>query len=137
MKRRLTFELSGPERVRSNERLAVTTDDGELRTEMIEGLKVSVPAAELRDLCIKQADFHRERAGFYGDKVKALEGVPSNAAQDYSGQDPKQQMHAKLVEHENATRELVFIGDHLKATEEYLLTTTDLQRLGIVRPRVF
>jgi hypothetical protein len=29
---------------------------------MIEGLKVTVEAAELRGLCIKQADFHRKRA---------------------------------------------------------------------------
>lgn len=102
---------------------------------MIEGLKVTVKTAELRDLCIKQADFHRKRAAFYADKVQALEGIPSNAAQGYSGQDPKQQMEAKLTEHENATRELVFIGDHLKDGEEYLLATADLQRLGIVRHR--
>lgn len=100
---------------------------------MIEGLKVTVKAAELRELCIKQADFHRQKAAFYADKVQALAGIPSNAAQGYSGQDPKQQMQAKLDEHENATRELVFIGDHLKEGEEYLLAATDLARLGIVR----
>lgn len=102
---------------------------------MIEGLKVTVKAAELRDLCIRQADFHRQRAVFYAEKVQALEGIPSNAAQGYSGQDPKQQMQSKLTEHDNAVRELVFIGDHLKEGEEYLLAATDLARLGIVRQR--
>ena len=100
---------------------------------MIEGLKVTVKGTELRELCIKQADFHRERAGFYAEKVQALAGIPSNAAHGYSGQDPKQQIQAKLDEHQNATRELVFISDHLVTGEDYLLAATDLQRLGIVR----
>jgi hypothetical protein len=103
---------------------------------MIEGLKVTVAATELRELCIKQADFHRRRAAFYEEKEKALEGVPRQQA-GYSGQDPLQQMQAKRSEHENAVRELVFIGDHLKDGEEYLLAANDLQRLGIVRRHVF
>ena len=103
---------------------------------MIEGLKVTVPGPELRDLCMKQAEFHRERAGFYSTKAQALEGVPSNGPH-YSGQDPRQQMQSKLAEHENATRELEFIAAHLIDSENYLLAAQDLQRIGIVRRHVF
>lgn len=100
---------------------------------MIEGLKVTVHGDELFSLCMEQADFHRQRAAFYADKVRALEGVPSNASNGYSGQDPMQQMQAKLNEHKNAMCELQFIGAHVVRTEHYLLSSVDLQKIGIVR----
>ena len=103
---------------------------------MIEGLKVTVPGPELRNLCLTQAAFHSERADFYSSKAKALEGVPSNGP-SYSGQDPQQQMKTKLQEHENAKRELEFIAAHLLDAENYLLAAQDLQRIGIVRRHVF
>jgi hypothetical protein len=101
---------------------------------MIEGLKATVQGDELRQLCIKQADFHRQRSAFYETKEQALEGVSSQGSVGYSGhRDPRDQMQQKKLEHDNSARTLVFISDHLKPGEEYQLDFNDLATIGIVR----
>ena len=113
---------------------AVTHDDGNRRGIMIQGLKVTVKASELRALCQKQAALHEDRAAFYKEKAKALEGMQSNGPNyGTTGQDPRQQMLAKQTEHQNAFHELEFVAEHLTVGEEYLLDSADLRRLGIIR----
>jgi hypothetical protein len=99
---------------------------------MIEGLKVTVNADELRGLCIAQASFHRERAIAYAENLKNLEDAEIEGMQ-YSGGDPKNALRDKQSQHENSANELRFIADHLKAGEEYLLDQSALMKLGIAR----
>lgn len=99
---------------------------------MIEGLKVMVNGTSLRSLCEEQAAFHDGRARFYEQKAVALQGVPSQNP-GYTGMDPQSQMKVKQAEHENARRELEFIGRHLLPQEMYLLGEADLRKIGIRR----
>jgi hypothetical protein len=99
---------------------------------MIEGLKVTVNANELRELCMAQASFHRDRATTYAENLKNLEDAEIEGMQ-YSGGDPKKALRDKQTQHENSANELRFIADHLKAGEEYLLDQAALVKLGIAR----
>lgn len=98
----------------------------------IEGLKVTIDGVELRSLCIQQADFHKSRASTYAEQSRNLEGAEIEGMH-YSGGDPKKALKDKQAEHENKHRELMFIADHLKLDEEYLLDRSALAEIGVIR----
>ena len=52
---------------------------------------------------------------------------------NYSGGDPKRSLKSKLEEHESEAGEMDFIAAHLNLTEQYLLDSMALARLGITR----
>lgn len=101
---------------------------------MIEGLKVTVSGTELRELCMKRAAHHRERAKVYeGQRISMeqneIEGM------NYSNGDPKRVLKDKWTEHESEAAELEFIAEHLVPVESYLLDAPALAKLGIARSR--
>lgn len=98
----------------------------------IEGLKVTVAGPELRELCSKQAEFHRERADAYAAQHKNLQEAQIEGMA-YSNGDPKKALADKQAEHENKARELTFIGDHIKQDAEYLLDRSALAEIGVIR----
>lgn len=106
---------------------------------MIEGLKVTVAGSEVAELAMKQASFHRERQAFYQGQLDLYAGQPQQMSgiQYSSMQDPKQAAQQKHSEHENKALHLEFIAAHLRADEQYLLTSQDLQVIGVVRERGF
>lgn len=102
---------------------------------MIEGLKVTVTGHEVAELARKQAAFHAGRAEFYNQQLalyaNQLQGAPS--LQAYSNQDPRQAAQSKATEHQSKQEHLLFVADHIKVGEDYLLGDRDLKTLGIVK----
>ena len=101
---------------------------------MIEGLKVTVKGDELRTLCLKRASHHQERSAVYSQQVDSMrasniEGMP------HTNGDPVSALNSKKQQHESEAEELIFIADHLKLMEEYLLDSAALQKLGICKSR--
>lgn len=101
---------------------------------MIEGLKVTVKGTELRDLCLKHAEYQRQRAKVYADQTASMEANEIEGM-NYSGGDPKKQLRDRHDHHESEAGELQFIGEHLNLTEDYLLERSDLLKLGICKGR--
>ncbi|TAN03148.1 MAG: hypothetical protein EPN36_14215 [Rhodanobacteraceae bacterium] len=99
---------------------------------MIEGLKVTVEGVELRELCIKQAEFHEQRRDKYAASAQTLGDVVPEGA-NYSGGDPKKALADKVSQHDNSARELRFIAAHIVPHESYLLDNLALVKLGISR----
>jgi hypothetical protein len=99
---------------------------------MIEGLKVTIATKELRELCLKQAEFHAQRQVTYAENAKNLEDAEIEGM-NYSGGDPKKALRDKETQHANSAAELRFIADHLAPDETYLLDGSALTRLGITR----
>ncbi len=97
---------------------------------MIEGLKVTIVGTELRDLCAKRADHHRERSKAYAEQIVSMERNKVEGM-NYSGGDPMQALTDKKSQHDGEAGELDFIAEHLQATEQYLLGRDDLHKLGI------
>ena len=100
---------------------------------MIEGLKVTVKAEELRDLCIKRADHHESRAAVYEKQVAEMKRDRVEAAPFTNG-DPVAALESRRETHASEGKELRFIADHL-AAGEYLLGKEDLHKLGITASR--
>lgn len=99
---------------------------------MIEGLKVTIGGTDLRELCRKRAEHHRQRAKVYADQKASLE-ENEIGAMTYSGGDPKRALQDKQAQHEAEAGELDFIADHLVVGEQYLLDASALSKLGIAR----
>ena len=102
---------------------------------MIEGLKVTVNAEELRGLCVARAKHHRERARAYGEQVASFDAAQLETRSQYTGKNPREALRDKQREHLDDASELDFIGAHLKADEEYRLEREDLRKLGIAKDR--
>lgn len=101
---------------------------------MIEGLKVTVKGAELKELCFNRANHHAGRAAVYEGQVQAM--VDNNIeATGNTGGDPIKALRDKQSQHACQCEELTFIAEHIDLTESYLLEDRDLQRLGIVSQR--
>ncbi|MNZ96637.1 hypothetical protein D3C78_1158390 [compost metagenome] len=101
----------------------------------IDGLKVTIAGAELRDLCLKQAAFHAERGAKYAEQHRGLEAAQVEGMH-YTGGDPKKALQDKQLEHENKHRELTFIADHLSLSDDYLLDRKALAEIGVIRSHV-
>ena len=102
---------------------------------MIEGLKVTVTGHEVAELARKQAAFHAGRADFYNQQLALYASQPQGnpSLQMYSNQDPRQAAQSKAAAHQSKRDHLLFIADHINATEDYLLESRDLQTLGIIK----
>lgn len=99
---------------------------------MIEGLKVTIVGTELRDLCAKRAEHHRQRAKVYAGQEASMEENEIEGM-TYSNGDPKRVLKDKREQHESEAGELDFIAAHLIADEQYLLDSSALAKLGISR----
>ena len=101
---------------------------------MIEGLKVTIVGTELKELCAKRADHHRNRAKVYAGQKASME-ENEIGEMSYSNGDPKRVLKDKQEQHESECGELDFIAAHLVPTEEYLLDGAALCKLGIAKSR--
>lgn len=99
---------------------------------MIEGLKVTVNGAELRDLCAKQAGFHEGRRATYASNAKNLADAEIEGMA-YTNGDPKKALRDKETQHANCAAELHFIAEHIDTAETYLLDDAALRKLGITK----
>ena len=99
---------------------------------MIKGLKVTVAAAELREICLKQAEYHDQRRATYAENMKNLVNAEIEGM-NYSSGDPKKTLREKETWHADCAAELRFIADHLDPGEAYRLDGADLVKLGIMR----
>jgi len=105
---------------------------------VIEGLKVTVTGHEVAELARKQAEFHASRAEFYNQQLAMYANHQQEAPSlMYSNQDPRQAAKSKATEHQAKQEHLLFIADHIKVDEVYLLGDSDLWTLGIVKQRGF
>lgn len=100
---------------------------------MIEGLKVTVKAAELRQLCKDRAAHHADRAIQLKEQAKQASALELESV-NRSGGDPATEFERRQKEHEANADEMRFIAEHL-AEDDYRLDLGDLQRLGVVRSR--
>ncbi len=98
---------------------------------MIEGLKVCIPTAELRELCIANAEFHRERTAKYEAQINNLKAAQVEGMK-YTNGDPIESLTERKDEHEAGEIEMRFIAKYLKEGEEYLLDRDELLSLGMV-----
>lgn len=98
---------------------------------MIEGLKITVPGTELKELCLKQSAHHKSRAEFYTKQRDTMAEVGITDENSLSNVSPKRQINDKVKEHMILADELKFIAEHLIESEQYLLDRGDLIRLGL------
>ncbi len=101
---------------------------------MIEGLKVTIPAEDLRELCLSAARYHAERAAAYRlqvDSLKLAQVEPMN----YTNGNPIETLTERLDEHEDAETEMNFLAKYLRAGEDYLLDRSEVAELGFAERR--
>ncbi len=97
---------------------------------MIEGLKICIPTADLRELCLAAADYHAERAATYAQQIENLKGA-SIEPMNYTGGNPVEALSDGYNQHQNEEVELRFFAKYLKEGEEYLLSREELASLGL------
>lgn len=103
-------------------------------TQVIEGLKVTVGGKEVAELATKQAKFHTERAAFYAKQVELYAGIQGGGGSlTTSHQDPKEAAQHKRQEHQGKADHLIFIAGHVKADAEYLLDSSALSTIGVLK----
>jgi hypothetical protein len=95
---------------------------------MIDGLKVTIKGSELKELCLKQSQYHRNRADALQKQIDAgvAEDDPScsNFRRD-AGQRKKNEMESASL--------MRFAAEHFDATAEYLVAFSDLSNIGVER----
>lgn len=97
---------------------------------MIEGLKVTIGGEELRKLCYQRSAHCDAQADKAGAQAQEIEDLGSTG---YTNGDPARALKDLQERYRRQAREMTFIGDHIKTSEEYLLTDQDLNKLGITR----
>lgn len=105
---------------------------------MIEGLKVTVPGAEVKRLLEKKAEHHRLRASEYQAVVDryAAAGITSDDDNKLSSQrDPVSEARSGVKRHQERERENLFLARWVNTQQAFLLDTTDLNRLGVLESR--
>jgi len=89
---------------------------------MIEGIKVTVSASELKSLCRQEAEYHEHRAVQLGKQLEAGLGALRQSA-------GSRQQHEK-----NQAAVMRFAAEHVEVGDvHYLLTLSDLETLGVWR----
>jgi len=99
---------------------------------MIEGLQVTVKAAEVAMLCHARANHHHDRATKYAEQIASAEAAKLEGM-DYTSGDPVRAYKEKMAQHTNDAAELEFYAEHLEPSEVYRLKHDDLRKLGIVK----
>lgn len=108
---------------------------------MIEGLKVTIPGKIVQELLEQKAAHHDSRTKFYRDqeeKLKAagIETAPEHAKFSSSNNaNPVKEAQDSVTRHENNAREARFLAKHVDVGERFLLSSTDLVNLGVLRSR--
>ncbi|BCM89067.1 hypothetical protein IAD21_00910 [Abditibacteriota bacterium] len=98
---------------------------------MIQGLKVTIPGAELRQLCEARATHHKERQAVYEQQIASMEENKVEGM-NYSGGDPVRALKEKREQHQQLADEMAFTATHVDVNESYLLDRGDLERIGVI-----
>lgn len=98
---------------------------------MINGLQVTISGEEAKQLCLKQAEFHAQKARTYKAQAETMAQV--GVEMSHYSNDPKRAMFDKVAQHQNSASELMFIAEHLDLSETYRLDRSALITLGIAR----
>jgi hypothetical protein len=101
---------------------------------MIEGLKVTVVGTEMRELCVRAADYHAERVRVYDQQLASMQDSNIEAA-NMTGGDPMRALTERKSGHQNKEHEMRFVAAHIDLGEQYLLDWDALHKLGIVKDR--
>lgn len=115
---------------------------------MIEGLKIKVTSAELKDHLIKRSGYHKERGQRKAselpglreafEKIKAGGGAPQSISRMSKGnyhsdpQDAIEDLEKDIQDHFNKSLVFLFFAEHL-FDEDYVLREDDLFRLEILK----
>jgi hypothetical protein len=109
--------------------------------EVIEGLKLFVPGTEVKSLLEKKAAHHRRRAADYQKTYDTLVSVlgPINEEDlpkmSSMGADDRSKSKEGIQRHTTNAIEDEFLAAHIVVERPYLLETTDLHRLGVLKIR--
>jgi len=98
---------------------------------MIEGLKVCIPAQDLRALCQTAADHHAERAATYAQQIDSLKTAAVEGLH-LTGGDPVEALTERRDDHVKDEVELRFLAKYIKEGEEYLLNREELASLKLL-----
>lgn len=97
---------------------------------MIQGLQIEISSAELGEHLRQRAEYHKERAGWYGGQVDGLrsgglrpEGVTN---------DPISSLERSMKEHKERAAFFLFMAEHLIPGETYRMTEVDFGRLELI-----
>ena len=101
---------------------------------MINGLKVTIAGSELISICKKRAEYHEDRAATYAEQVQRMQADAIEGAQ-YTNGNPIQALKERQAKHEGDHGEMLFIAEHLVASESYLLDREDLVKIGVTKSR--
>lgn len=102
----------------------------------IDGIHATIIGTELRELCLAQSAFHDKRCKFYKgelEKMKSLQLTPEKIElPKYSNYvDPTEQVRDKIKHHGKSARQMKFLADHIDVGKNYLLSTGELDSLGV------
>ena len=95
---------------------------------MIEGLKLCIPAQDLRELLLAAAAHHNERATAYRTQVENLKQAQIEGM-NYSNGNPVETLTERMDEHEDAEAEMTFLAKYVREGEEYLLDRSEVAEL--------
>jgi len=98
---------------------------------MIEGLRVTVDGEELALLCKDRAIQNLERAKEWAEKIVERQQNPVQEVYG-SGVVTMSEMRMRREHYETDAAALEFLGNHIDASEKYLLGRDDLVKLGIL-----
>lgn len=107
---------------------------------MIEGIKIDIASAELREHLLSRATHHGERADFYTNQVNnlsaglksmGLEGEAEAGAYSNSitGGDPRQTLSRNADNHRNQQTYFKFLSDHIVYNETYRIDESEFRKL--------
>lgn len=99
---------------------------------VIEGLKVTLTAEKLAELCRKQAEYHGTRAQAHARQIEMLKqnDIADTSNSNSSGRSVLENHESRKLNHESEQAELLFIADNLEQAL-YVLDANDLVKLGI------
>lgn len=96
---------------------------------MIEGLKICIPANDLRELLQASAAYHAERVATYRKQVENLKQAQVEGM-NYTNGNPVETLTERMDEHEDAEAEMTFLAKYVRDGEEYLLDREEVAELG-------
>ncbi len=104
--------------------------------EIINGLHVDVPGAELKELMAARLKHHQEKAEFYEVQHKKMAEVDAEMAKEAAihskiSNSAAETIESALKRHQNNIIYYKFMVNHVNVGAIYRLTENELQRLGI------
>ena len=99
---------------------------------MIEGIKIELASAELREHLGGRAEHHRKKAESYEGQVVGLKEVADGDEVRFHSANVVDTLQNKVREHRSKAALFSFLAEHLIPDETYRLSENDLTRIEIV-----